>query len=246
MKFRIVSAGWKNWPWLKQTVESVQAQHCRNFEMCIVDDASDDSNITDYLIDLVGQDNHFRFILNTEHMGGLYNQVAAIRAMNPDPDDVIVFLDADGDRLAHPDVLGRLVDAYADGSKVVYSTYDTEPPSPSSVRSRAHPQHVVDNNSYREFTRFNGIHWNHLRTFKAELFHAMDESDWKDDDCNWWRTVTDAAMMFPALELARGKVRFLDEVLLIYRADHDLSDWRRFPGSTINKAHDTILRRPPK
>jgi glycosyltransferase involved in cell wall biosynthesis len=243
--FLIVSAGWKCWPWIQQTVESIDAQEYRNFSVVLADDHSEDAELALYMTQTAMDRRGWACLVQQEHKGTLRNQVEAIRLMKPDPEDVIVFLDADGDHFAHEHVLDRLVEAYADGSKVVYSMYEPYPPSPGSQQSRPHPPEVIRSNNYRAFTARAGHHWNHIRSFKAELFYGMDDSDFTDDDGNWFMGAPDSALMFPALELARGKVKFFPEVLMRYRADHSQSDWV-LHAREIDRAHDIILSRPPK
>lgn len=243
--FKIVCTGWKNWPWVKQTVESIEGQTHSDYDVCLSDDCSDIQELSEYLLHKADE-NHWHCILREDHYGTLYNQVHAIRSMDPDPEDVIVFLDPDGDRFAHPNVLNRLEYAYSDGSRVVWSQYECDPPSPTSTPSCFYPRDVVRRGNYREFTLKGGGHtWNHLRTFKADMFLQMDESDFKDDDGNWFMSSPDSALMFPAIELARGRIKFFDEVLLTYRPDHELSDWKKQPKQ-IDRDHGIILRRSPK
>jgi glycosyltransferase involved in cell wall biosynthesis len=243
--FKIISTGWRNWPWIQRTLESVASQEYDDYEYCIVDDASGDSRISGY-IQAMCERHNWRFILQPEHRGGLFNQVAGIRLMEPAPEDVIVFLDSDGDYFPHVHVLDRLDKAYADGSKLVYTQNRHEPRSPTTVPSRAYPREVIEQGSYRRYAlQGHGYAWNHLRSFKADLFLQMTDEDWQDDNGQWFQTCTDTAMMFPALELANGKVKFLDEVLYVYRPDHELSDWRRF-GKEIDRNNGIILNRPRK
>jgi cellulose synthase/poly-beta-1,6-N-acetylglucosamine synthase-like glycosyltransferase len=242
--FKIVCTGWKNWPWVKNTVESILIQDYWNYDVCLVDDMSEDADLTKFIPEICKQMG-WKYILNTEHMRAVYNQVAAIRLMDPDPEDVIVWLDPDGDKFAHSGVLSELVEAYSDGSRLVYSKYICEPDSPTSSQSRPHPDWVVERNAYREFTREHGIYYNHLRSMKAALFLEMEDADFQDDEGVWFPCGTDSVFMFPAMELARGKVKFLDKIQLIYRPDYELSDWRRYPDK-IDWVHDLILRRPPK
>lgn len=243
-RFLIITSQWRGWPWIRQTVESIEAQTYPNYDVCLVDDASGIPELTAYIEEKCDE-HRWNRILRERQQKMLRNQVDAIRLMDPQPEDVIVFLDGDGDRFAHPGVLDRLVEAYADGSLVVYSNYQPEPASPGSIQSRPHPPEVIAANSYRKFTRTHGHHWNHLRTISARTFLAMDDSDFKDDRGRWFPSAPDSAIMFPALELAGGRVKHLPEILLIYRADHELSDWKQQPRQ-IDADHDVILRRRPK
>lgn len=204
--FCIVCTGWNNWPWIRDTVASIDMQEHRDFDVCITDDASHDDRLTRYIPETC-HERGWRWILQSENRGTLYNQVAAIRAMEPGPEDVIVFLDPDGDRFAHPQVLTRLAEAYADGTRVAYSKYECDPPSATSTQSVPHPPEVIANNSYRAHTLAHGMCWNHLRSFRADVFLAIDEAQFKDDAGEWFRTSADTALMTPCLELAGTRVK---------------------------------------
>lgn len=242
--FKIVCTGWKNWPWVKDTVASIEQQAYEDYDVCLVDDASGDPVLEEFIIDWCTR-HRWNFIIQDEHKRATRNQVEAIRLMDPEPEDVIIWLDPDGDKFAHPNVLSRLDEAYSDGTRLLYSMYRPYPDSPGSTQSRAYPRQVIKSNSYRAHDRLYGIFWNHLRTMKADLFLQMDDSDFQTDDGTWFPTSCDSAFMYPGLELARGKVKFLPEVLVDYRADHDLSDWKRYPEE-IDRIHHVILTRKPK
>lgn len=243
-RFAIVCSGWKCWPAIRRTLTSIDAQTWDNYTVCVTDDASDEPELRDWIRSYCDE-RGWHYILRTERVGAVHNQLDAIAAMAPAPEDVIVWVDPDGDRLKHDGVLERVAAHYADGSKLIYFQYDTDPYSPTCSPSRAYPPDVIRGNTYREFGRTRGIPWNHLRTMRAELFYEMEDSDFKDDEGNWFMAGTDSAFMFPALELARGSVKFVDEVMLVYKSDNELADWRRQPRN-VDRAHDIILGRPPK
>lgn len=242
--FKIVCTGWKNWPWIQDTLKSIEEQEHTDYDVCVIDDCSEDPNLTDY-IPAFCKMRGWKWRLNEDHRRATRNQVEAIRMMDPDPEDVIIWLDPDGDKFAHPRVLNRLEEEYADGTRLLYSMYRPYPDSPGSTQSRPYPPKIIRRNAYRAHDREFGIFWNHLRTMKADLVLQMDDSDFQTDDGVWFPTSCDSAFMYPGLELARGKVKFLPEVLVDYRADHDLSDWKRYPDE-IDRIHHVILTRPPK
>ena len=244
MRFAVISTGWKSWPWIQASLLSIAAQTYPDVDVCVVDDDSGDPQLGEFITDYC-MEHGWEFMLRSRHYGALHNQVDAIRHLAPAPDDVIVFVDCDGDTLKHPRVLERVADHYADGTKLIYFQYDSHPFSPTCSPSRPYPPEVVTAGSYREYARTHGFAHNHLRTFRAELFYAMDESDFRDDQGAWLQTAADAALMFPALELARGSVKFVDEVMLTYHSSNPLSDWRRDPRQ-IDADHTTILGRQRK
>ena len=243
--FKIITAAWNCERYLDGYFESIRNQNLDNISMdvCVVDDASpgDQPWIIKERCDEYG----WKWICNDQHRGALYNQVLAIRRLNCDPEDVLVFVDGD-DKLAHNQVLQRLTEVYAEGVKLTYGSYRSEPYSPTCSLPLPYPEDIVQQNSYRlDSWRRTGILFNHLRTFKYELFLGMDETDWRFPNGEWFQTGADTAMMIPALELAHGNYRCLREVLYIYTSDNEVSDWRRDPRM-VDKVNEYVLTELPE
>lgn len=248
-QFLIVSAGHNAAPWVDKCIMSVAEQQYGHFRMVLVDDASTDGSadvIRRTLANL--DDDRFTLIANDERKGAMFNQVHAIRQMAPADDDVIVWLDSD-DRLAHGNVLSRLRSYYngpgvaGDCVLMTYGQYKSEPFSPTCNPAFAYPPEVIAHSDYRAFThRGGGIRFNHLRTVMAKLFYAMDDTDFQDGHGNWFQSCCDAAVMIPALELADGRFRFIEEVLYAYNSENPSSDWRRHPKQVDDDHHHILYR----
>ncbi len=245
MRFHIITAAYESPAWIRGCLESVANQTHRDFKVCVVDDCSPSEEqrlIIKEICEREGE--NWQYIFNEEKKTTLQNQVMAIRSLNPDPEDVIVFVDGD-DRLAHDRVLERLVEHYSDGTLLTYGNYKSEPFSPTCAPPRQYPPDVVRRRSYREFARTGGIWFNHLRTFRAVLFQQLDDSDFQDDSGRWLQAGPDSALMMPCMELAGNRMKVLSEILYIYNSDNPISDWRRWPRQ-VDADHDIILRKPKK
>ena len=243
MRYKIVTAVWNALPFFGRYAESIADQNHSDYEVFIVDDASTDG--TSELVEAAAKARGWGYRINDENRGALFNQVAAIRSMDCEPDDVLVFVDGD-DRLAHAQVLQRLDHHYSDGTKLTYGSYVPDPPSRTCSMAGPYPPGVIENRSFREVSaRGGGIWWNHLRTFKYELFAQLTDEDFKDANGGWYKTATDAALMYPCLELAAPHIKFIDEALYIYTSDNDASDWRRWPRQ-CDSDHMHILGKKPK
>lgn len=83
-------------PWLREAVESIQAQIYPDWELCVVDDASSSPSIVAYLDDLAAQDSRIR-VFKREKNGGIV--AASNDALAMTSGDWIVSVDHD-DRLA--------------------------------------------------------------------------------------------------------------------------------------------------
>lgn len=243
--FKIITTGWHAGPWVKACVESIELQSHTDYDVCLVDDASGDPELTRYITEKC-EERGWKSILRDRQVGAVKNQYDGIYLMNPDPDDVIVWLDMD-DRFAHGSVLTRLIHYYdTTGCKMTYGSYEPDPPSSTCQMASAIPDAVRDSGEYRR-TALNGggIFWNHLRTVKHELYEQLGEGDFKNARGEWMRSTTDTVVMYPCLELARGAITFIPETLLIYNSENPLSDWRRQPRQ-VDTDHEWVLTRPRK
>lgn len=243
-RFAVVVAAWNAEPWIRDSLDSIAQQTDDDFTACVVVDQCED--LTDVLAAQRCENYGWPCIVREKKMTTIENQLLAIHTMDRgNPEDVIVFVDGD-DRLTHPDVFTTLRAHYADETRLTYGSYESVPFSPTCHPAQAYPPEVIATNSYREYARTGrGILWNHLRTFKYELFNQLGDADFRDDTGHYGICAPDAAFMFPCLELARGRVKFIHDVLLSYNSENPLSEWRKDP-KRVNRDHDWILSRPVK
>ena len=234
---------------LNACLASLAAQEYDHFTVVVVDDASTDgsSDLAEEWCDRYG----WHFIGRTERMGAVRNQWDAIHLGCDSPDDVVVWVDGD-DRLARTDTFDILNRHYDAGALVTWGSYEPQPPSATCPPSRPYPPKIVRRNGYRQYARprseggmGGGICHNHLRSMAYGIVHQMDESDMKDDDGNWWMNTPDALFMFPGLELARGAVAFVPDVLLWYSSDMAHAEWRAMPRD-VDKVNQWVMAQPPK
>lgn len=244
MRFKIITAVYNAGEFFDRYVKSIEKLNYPHFDVVIVDDNSNDG--TRQKVWEACDKNSWLGILQETNRGALYNQVAGIRALNCRAEDVLVFVDGD-DQLAHSDVLQRLEFWYeSTNAKLCYGQYAPVPDSATCTLAAEFPREIIEQRSFREVAaRRGGIYWNHLRTFKYELFSQLTDADFKDDFGNWYKTATDAALMYPCLELAAPHITFIPEVLYLYTSDNNLSDWRRWPRQ-CDRDHMHILARTPK
>lgn len=248
MKFKIVSVGWQCEQFIQRTLDSIAKQSNTDWECAIIYDKSPDKG-ADIIRKWCRKDQKRRhFHINNEQLFAVRNQWEAIHnILKPDSDDVIVFLDLDGDQLAHEHVLDRLVEHYADGALLTYGNYRPVPDPGTHIGATQWPADVVANNSYRQHTSFHGPCFNHLRTVKAGVFYAIPLDQFKWENGNWYKGATDYVTMIPALELANGRYKFIEEVLVDYNHDNPLADNKVTydERTTSLDATSGVLSRPP-
>jgi glycosyltransferase involved in cell wall biosynthesis len=216
--FVIVTASYNNKEWYQKNLNSVLSQTYSQWRMIYVNDNSFDGTgelVADYIVKNNLQ-NKITLINNPYRRGHLYNQFHAIRGCNPE--EIIVILDGD-DWLANPDVLSYLNTVYQ--SPNVWLTYGQFWYFNKNKigMCKVTPAAVVKNNSFRDYP---GWIFSHLRSFYARLFHLIKSKDliYKG---SFFPMAADAAVMYPMLEMAGQRAKFIPEVLYIYNDVNPIS-----------------------
>lgn len=236
---------------MEQTLSSVLAQTNQDWEVQVVYDKSEDDGSNKlYKWELNHNTGHSQTSQwhtqhNTDQRFAVRNQYEGIKALHPANEDIIVFLDLDGDRLAHPHVLERLAEAYRDDTLLTYGSYRPIPHVDTCQPARPFPPEVIASNSYRQYLRDGGeCCFNHLRTMKGKLFNAMPPERFKWDDGRWYTAGTDYLFMTMGLELAGPRHKFIEETLLLYNHANPLADYLYHPLEASQCTVDS-LKRPP-
>jgi hypothetical protein len=244
MRFKIVSVGWQCADWLEQTLASVEAQSVDNWDIWITYDPSDDDGAE--LIEAwcsAHDDPRWNFQLNTERRYAVRNQYDAIVALGPEDDDVVIFLDLDGDMLAHSDVLAHVAREYDDDTLVTYGSYVPVPDMGTSPIAEPFPADVVAKRAYRRQMLTGVCCFNHLRTMKGRVFNAIPSDQFQHSNGKGWYTIgTDYIFMTPALELADGRYKCLSEVLVKYNHDNPHADFRENSVDSFDCVQDCLHR----
>lgn len=244
--FKIVSVGWQCAQFLEQTLQSVVQQTCDDWEIMVVYDQSTDDGAMK-VWNWCDRDPYWRhFILNLDQRFAVQNQYLALKSLDVQDDDIVVFLDLDGDMLAHPDVLTHLLEYYADGTLLTYGNYRPVPYVTTCPPAVPFPDEVVRGASYRNFmVTGQGSCFNHLRTMKGRVWKAIPEYQfkWNDRD-EWFENGTDYVFMTAGLELVAGRYKCIEEVLCLYNHDNPLADNITHPASTHSGVQNLLLRPP--
>lgn len=244
MRFWVVVAFRNRADLLHGSLRSIGEQLDEDFGVLIGDDASDDPDVPMELEIYSALHPDWYIHQRPKRLNVIGNQVSLIRSVDMAPEDVIVFLDGD-DRFAHPHVLELLRQIYEDPMvDLTYGSYRPDPPDAGCLMARPIPTDVCEKKGgYRAWARGHGTAWNHLRTFRRRIFDAIPESHMKAQG-RWLEGGADFAMMNPALELAGGRHRFIEDVLVIYTSDRLDAEWRsQTPG--IKFTHRYIRRQRP-
>ena len=240
--FKIISCGWQCDKVLGGTIQSVLEQRRDDWEMQIMYDLSDDDGAAS-IAHYGSQDSRIHYVCNENQNYAAHNQYAAVQLLDPDDDDILIWLDLDGDRLAHPYVLDRVAEAYADGRTLLtYGSYQAlvskEPPRILPI-----PEEVVVQNTYREDALYNGIRVNHLRTMKGRVAKSIPEDAFKWPDGNWYISGQDYIWMISGLERVAGRYKIIPDILMIYNDDNPFAD-NKMHGQETHKCDLDFMSRP--
>jgi len=234
----IIIPSYNNNKWFDWNLSSVFQQQYNNYRVIYIDDCSTD-NTYELVMEKVkksGVANRFQIIRNTKNKGALANIYTACHSAHDN--EIIVTLDGD-DAFAHENVLKCINYAYQD--KNVWLTYGqyTEYPEGWLGICHAIPDHIIAGNAYRSYP------WvtSHIRTYYAWLFKHIKKGDLMHDNL-FYSTTADLAIMFPLLEMAGGRFKFIDQVLYIHNQANPLND---FKVKSTKQAHFAkIIRNLPR
>jgi len=245
MRFCIVSVSRNAEPWLDRCIDSIEALDVgeHQLDVCMIDDDSTDRSaikIADRC-----NDNGWTWRANTSRIGAMANQCKAIDLLECGPEDVIIIVDGD-DYLATPNVLHRLYEEYQDPDvQLTYGSYAPDPPSETCSPARPYPASVIRDRTFRTATYEVGIRYNHLRTFRAGPFHALDRDlRFKWPDGSWFDCCPDGAVMLALLDSVGPNHRFIPDVLYGYNSENPDSEWR-VRAKRIDATYSYIIRDLP-
>lgn len=222
--FKIVVPSFNSVQYLPKTLKSIESQrYGGEWEVCIVDDASTLEKQREIISSFCTR-NGWKALYHNENTGALYSLLDGITHLHPDDEDVILVVDGD-DWLAHDQVLARLDSYYSQDRQlaITWGQYEEHPKGWLPVRY-AHPvpSEVVEVNSWRDQP---WVFW-HPHTFKYFLWKAIRDEDLRDREGEYFRISGDQAFMFPMLEMAGSRGRYIDEILYVYNIDNPLNDFK--------------------
>jgi glycosyltransferase involved in cell wall biosynthesis len=216
--FVIVIASYNNKDWYQKNLDSVFMQKYKKYHIIYVDDVSPDGtgDLVEKYIKDKHQEQRVTLIKNKERVGALANYYNAIHSC--DDQSIIVQLDGD-DWLAHDHVLDLLNKVY-DNHKVwlTYGQFKTYPDL-SIGGCKQIPANIIKTNDFRSYD------WvtSHLRTFYAGLFKLIKKEDFLFEG-RFFQMTGDLATMFPMLEMAGSRIKFVPDILHIYNRATPLND----------------------
>lgn len=240
--FKIISCGWNCAEFIEQTLRSIEYQTNQDFQVCIGYEGDDGGDqIIERWCDSRGAKWTYDINLGP-YKYDVRTRWEAIANSNPEDDDIILFLDLDGDELAHPQVLEHLLSYYEGDVLATYGSYEPKPASGTCAPAIPYPTEVIAAGSYRAFGL---IYFNHLRTMKGRIFKAIPIEQFQYSDGRGWYTKgCDVQFMLCSLELAGPRHRVISETLMYYNSENPNSAWR-VDSDGINTNNEDFMRRSP-
>lgn len=232
----IIIPSYNNAQWVMSNMLSVLRQDYTNYRIIYIDDCSQDH--TAPLAYAIAQQHRntlpFILIANKTRRGALANLYDAIHSCADE--EIIVTVDGD-DWLANDQVLKKLNKVYS--TKDVWLTHGRflETASGWDGWCIPVPMEVVKKNAFRTYRCPS-----HLRTFYAKLFKSIKKEDlmYKGE---FFAMTWDQAMLFPMLEMAGERHRFVNEILYVYNTTTPINDNKVNPE--LQRELERIIRTMP-
>ena len=206
--------------YIKKCLESILNQNYKNYNVCILDDASNkNTNEIRNIIKKYCKLNNWVYIFRDINIGPLGGRIEAIEKLNPDDECVIVSIDGD-DELNDSNVLNVLNKYYKNENILMtfgnyINQYNNTFSKPKINCRNNNFIKIILNNSFRNTPWL----YSHLKTFKYKLYKRISHHDLKKDG-KYLKSATDMALMYPMLEMSYGKFKCIDKVLYKYNKIH--------------------------
>jgi len=215
----VLITSYNNAQWYQKNLDSALNQNYKNYRIIYVDDCSPDGTgdlVQQYIYENDWQD-MVTLVKNKTRKLKMENFYNAVHNLCED-EEIIIDLDGD-DWWVDENVLTKINEAYADPQVwITYGTYATWP-NPEGCVCDVIPKRVVRENSYRQYR------WvtSQQRTFYAWLFKKIDPEHFKYDG-EFLDMACDVAYMFPMLEMAGGRFKYITDVIYVYNRANILND----------------------
>ena len=234
----VVIPSYNNAQWYERNLDSVFSQEYDNYRVIYLDDCSTDGTgqFVNQSIHKKNQSDRVTLICNEKRVGALANHYKAVHMCQDH--EIILNLDGD-DWLKHEHVFERINAEYADPDVwLTYGSYENFPSSRKGECSKQLPKGVIKRHVYREYSFVTS----HLRTFYAGLFKRIHLRDLMYNG-QFIPAACDMAFMLPMLELAAGKIKYIDEALYVYNQKNPENHFRKRVFLQLKMAHVSRARR---
>ncbi|EFB41829.1 glycosyltransferase family 2 protein [Parachlamydia acanthamoebae] len=239
-RFKVVVPSFNSVDFIEKTLRSIESQTYKNFDVCVIDDGSTLPKQREIIRDFCER-NQWKFIFHEKNEGALFGLVEAIKGLQCEDDDVIIVIDGD-DWLAHDRAFEKIHQIYTDND--VYLTWgqcEIYPPGKTPMKyAQPIPEMIIEQKLYRDIPF---VFW-HPGTFKYFLWRHLKDIDLRDADGGYFRIMKDKATLYPMLEMAGNKIKFIDETLYTYNLSNPLNDYATTPIEEVERVNQLLKQRP--
>jgi glycosyltransferase involved in cell wall biosynthesis len=227
-KFLILITSYCNKDWYEKNLLSIFNQNYPRecIRIVYVDDVSGDgtADLVEAFVKKHGWEDRFILIKNKKRSYKTKNLYKAIHNFGYD-DEVVFEYDGD-DWLDNNNVLSFIDDIYRNNDIwVTYGNFWEWPSGAAGNWNISIPASVLDSNGMR---KMRGMIWGALRTFKVWLFKKIKKEDLMMNGA-FYQSTSDAAIMFPMLEMAGKRHMFIKERVYVHNTKTPLNDHKVMP-----------------
>ena len=204
--------------YIEKCLLSIINQSYKNFQVQVVDDCSGDSSYKIASSICKGKKN-LKIFRNTRRIGALNNIYNLLSKEIKEPSKTVDLIIDGDDYLYSSNVLNILEEKYMRTNCLI--TYGSHISS-KGVQGKKYPRII------RKFNLFRKYFWyaSHLRTFRHDLWLALNPQDLLNNKQEFYSVAWDLAIMLPMLEMAGRRQEFINEVLYAYNDNNPISDHR--------------------
>ena len=202
--------------YIEKCLSSIVKQSHKRFQVQVVDDCSTDSS-NEIASAICKENKNFKFFRNDRRVGALNNICNLLETKIKEPSKTVDLIIDGDDYLYSSDVLNILEEKYLQTNCLI--TYGSHISS-KGVQGKKYPRLI------REFNLFRKYFWyaSHLKTFRHDLWLALNPKDLINKNREYFSVAWDLAMMFPMLEMAGNRQEFISEILYFYNDNNPISD----------------------
>ena len=202
--------------YIEKCLSSIVKQSHKRFQVQVVDDCSTDSSC-EIASAICKENKNFKFFRNDRRVGALNNICNLLETRIKEPSKTVDLIIDGDDYLYSSDVLNILEEKYLQTNCLI--TYGSHISS-KGVQGKKYPRLI------REFNLFRKYFWyaSHLKTFRHDLWLALNPKDLINKNREYFSVAWDLAMMFPMLEMAGNRQEFISEILYFYNDNNPISD----------------------
>ncbi len=204
--------------YIEKCLNSIINQSYKRFQVQVVDDCSGDSSY-EIASSICKENKNLKILRNPRRIGALNNICNLLNKKIKEPTKTVDLIIDGDDYLYSDDVFNILKEKYIKTNCLI--TYGSHISS-KGVQGKKYPRLI------REFNLFRKYFWygSHLRTFRHDLWLALNPQDLLNKKQEYYSVAWDLAIMLPMLEMAGKRQEFIKEVLYAYNDKNPISDHR--------------------